>query len=331
MERLNLITVAGGGDCPEMSIRGLINAVENALPNSQAFLFSDASAKDYLLFDHVAALIQRKQTSVNFMLTGDCDGPNEPGFKVYEKIARVGGGQVFNMQRDNVRDVLVALSVSLESDFVTFRSIDSDEAGTSLTTLELDETIKRVSVSLSGRNAQLSIKNSANNRVVSNETFSSENIQIVTFDVTDSKYLIEASAKSAFSLRVGGISSLKFEFGFSRQEPKKQSETYIRPLSGQQNVLSIFVSDFSLIKSLETAKILPASTLDSFDEFEMELKLNNGFFSTNLFEIPKQMFRIQIFGTDNGGNVIERVISTGIESISTSKILKMLQTRIFLI
>ena len=82
------------------------------MPNSQAFLFSDASAKDYELFDHVAALIQRKQANVNFMLTGDCGGPNEPGFKVYEKIARVGGGQVFNMNRDNIRDVLVARTLA---------------------------------------------------------------------------------------------------------------------------------------------------------------------------------------------------------------------------
>ena len=155
--------------------------------------------------------------------------------------------------------------------------------------------------------------------MASNETFSSGNIQIITFDVTDNKYLIEASAESAFSIRVGGLSSLNFEFGFSRQEPVSQSETYIRPISGQENVLSIFVSDFSLIKNLQTAKIIPASTLDSFDEFEMELKLNNGFFTTNLFEIPRKMFRIQVFGTDTGGNVIERVISTGIESISTSK------------
>lgn len=317
--KLSAITVNGGGDCPELAMTGLINALEAGLPNSPAFLFSDASAKDYDLYDQVAALVQRKQSSVNFLLTGDCSDPNSPEFRVYEKISRTSGGQVFKMDRYNVRDVLVAMSVSLEADFVSLTSVDSDEAGSTSTTIVLDDTIKRLSVSLSGRNAQLSIKNSANDSVTSDETFTSDNIQIVTFDVADNSYTIEMSAASAFSLRIGGISNLGFEFGFSRQEVSIQSETYVRPIRGQENVLSIFVSDLSLIDNLTSVSIVPASTFENFEEFEIELKLTNGFFSTELFEIPEKMFRIRVLGRDASGNIIDRVISTGIESISTSE------------
>lgn len=319
MERLNAVRVSGGGDCPELAIRGLINALENTLPNSQAFLFSDASAKDYELYDEAASLIQRRQASVNFLLTGDCGEANGPGYKVYEKIARTGGGQVFSMDRYNVRDVLVAMSVSLETDFVSLQSIDYDEAGKSVTTLELDDTVRRLSVSLSGRNAKLSIKDSKNIQVSSNETFSSNNIQIITFDAADNKYTIDASAQSAFSMRVGGNSELKFEFGFSRQKPSTQAETYIRPIIGHDNILSIFISDTSLIKCLVRATIVPASTLESFDELEIPLSETNGFFTSDLFKVPSQMFRIRILGYDTAGNVVDRIISTGIESISTSE------------
>lgn len=320
LKRLNEVKVNGGGDCPELSILGLKNALQVALPNSPAFLFSDASAKDYLLYDDVANLIQRRQASVDFLLTGDCDAATSPGFKVYEKIARTGGGQVFSMDREEVSDVLMAKSISLESNFISLQSIDSDVAGMRQVTLEIDDTVTRLSVSLSGRNSKLSVKDSNNLAVKNNETFSSRNIQIVTFDVTDNKYQIEASAQSAFSLRVGGTSDLKFDFGFSRQKPSSQTETYIRPISAHENVLSIFVSEVSLIKCLVRAFIVPASTLDNFEELEIPLTQNNNFFSSNLLTIPAKMFRIRIFGHDSTGNVIDRVISTGIEAVSSSEI-----------
>lgn len=319
LEKLQSVQVAGGGDCPELAMQGLINALENALPNSPVFLFSDASAKDYELYDQVAELVQRRQSTVNFFVTGDCGDPSSPMFKVYEKISRISDGHVLKMARENVRDVLVALSVSLEADFVALRSIDSAEAGSTKIDIELDETVRRLSVSLSGRSAELAIRDSKNALVLSEETFSSENIQIVTFDVTDSKYTIEVSAQSAFSMRVGGISDLSFDFGFSRQQISSQAETYIRPISGQQNVLSVFVSDLRLVSNLTSAVIFPASDFEVFDEIEVDLKLENGFYSTELITIPKGMFRIRVFGSDAAGNSIDRVISVGIEAISSSE------------
>jgi hypothetical protein len=305
--------------CPEMPLTGLKKALENALPNSQAFVFTDASSNDYEMYDEVASLIQRRQATVDLIITGDCGQPLGPGYKVYQKIARAGGGQVLRTDRDHIRDVLVAKSVSLEVDFVSLQSKDYDEAGESVTTLEVDDTIRRLSVSLSGKSVTLSIVDSKNAAVNSDETFSSENIQIVTFDVTDNKYTIKASSQSAFSLRVGGNSDLTFDFGFSRQQPFTQADAYIRPINGLDNVLSIFVSDELLIKCLVRAVIVPASTLESFDELEIPLTLKNGFYSSELFEVPSKMFRIRVFGYDSAGNVIDRVVSTGIESVSTSR------------
>lgn len=103
LNRLNAIRVDGGGDCPELAMEGLKNAIERSLQNSPAFLFSDASAKDYPLYDEVAALIQRKQTQVNFFLTGNCGAAGSPEYKVYTKISRTSGGQVFNLDRTSVR------------------------------------------------------------------------------------------------------------------------------------------------------------------------------------------------------------------------------------
>jgi hypothetical protein len=101
LNRLNSIRVDGGGDCPEKALTGLRGAIDNGLQKSPAFLFSDASATDYDEYDQTAALIQRKQTNVNFFLTGDCGFPNSPQYKVYSKIARISGGQVFRLTSDS--------------------------------------------------------------------------------------------------------------------------------------------------------------------------------------------------------------------------------------
>lgn len=321
LSRLNGINIHGGGDCPEMALLGLNNALNHSLHNSIAYVFSDASAKDFHLADSIIHTIQKKQVKVNFLLTGVCpDGKSAPGFQVYERISRASDGQVFDMKRDNLKKVFSALTFSLDSKFESLKSVDYESAGSSETPVSVDESVKSVSVSVSGTNSKLSVTNRDKSPITADREVASDNTKFIIFTPTDKAFSVAASAESAYSIRVGGISDLKFEFGFATKTPDTQAETSIQPLVDKMNVITVFPSDTRLVKCLTKATIAPV-TANEFTPFDVPLiRFKGTFFSSSKFTIPKKMFKIQIFGYDAKGNEIDRIISTGIDSIAGSKL-----------
>lgn len=64
MYKLNQVIISGGGDCPEMSITAVIQALKVVKPNSYIYVFTDAPPKDSHLVYDALELIQRKQSQV---------------------------------------------------------------------------------------------------------------------------------------------------------------------------------------------------------------------------------------------------------------------------
>jgi hypothetical protein len=293
-------------------------AMEFALMNSLAYVFSDATAKDLHYFEEALDLIQKKQVSVNFLLTGDCHDKSTPGYQVYHKLARASNGQVYDMKKSNVKDVLLAIRHTVNYKYTALKSVDSESAGTTNTKLNVDKSISELSVSMSGKNPKLTITDPRNETVQNSVELSLENLQMVKIkNPLDGQWHVEAAAESSHSIRLGAISEMKFDFGFSVDDPRKITETSFQPLAGQKNILSVFVSNPDLIESLDdvTIAMIPSNAYESSTQFKMPLrKTADGIFSTKAFDVPRQMFKIQLNGKDSEGNAIERLLSTGLKS-----------------
>jgi hypothetical protein len=322
---LQTIKIHGGGDCPEMAISGLKIALELALPNSLAYVFSDATAKDFRHYNEALDLLQKKQITVNFLLTGDCNNPKSNEYQVYHHLSRASNGQVYDMSKSNVKDVLLAIRHTVNHNYAALKSVDSETAGLTQTKLNVDKSISELSVSVSGKNPSLTIKDPRNETVKSVDELALKNLKLVKIkDPLGGEWNVEASADSSHSIRLGAISEIKFRFGFSVNEPKKITETSFQPLRGAKNIISIFVDDQHLIHNLTDVTI---SLLSSNKEEDLGVKfkipiraVNEKLFISKAFDVPRQMFNIHLNGFDANGNTIERLISTGIQSKEGSEI-----------
>ena len=93
---VNGLVAHGGGDCPELSMSGLLSAIEGATPASTLFLFTDASSKDFLLVGNVIVAALVKDITISVGLSGSCS-PIDPA---YAAVARATGGQLFQHEHD---------------------------------------------------------------------------------------------------------------------------------------------------------------------------------------------------------------------------------------
>lgn len=324
LSRLDMIIPNGDGDCSEVALEGIINALQVSKPYSYAYVFTDADALDYERVDEVIELSQKKQITVSFLTTGTCFDLDAPGRLVIDQIALYSGGVVYDITRDEVDNILLAISEELDIDFVIidafkYKLMRYDET---VTSVNIDASFTSVTITINGRRSIIRVTLSNGLSVNVTTIFENESMKIIRFPTTGGNYNITTFAESFYSLRISGISSIKFKFGFSPGMPFNIAETTVEPEWNYKNHLTVFYLDpKSFIKCLLKVTIIPIKTIPRPFEYlseEFDNKINHLFYDTWIlyttvrFTMPRGGFKIRVSGYDKFGNYFERLIPTGL-------------------
>lgn len=316
LETIASLELFGGGDCPESSLKGIEMGLESALPKSVVFVFTDAVANDFLLEPSVLQLIQEKQASVNFLLSGFCDSKGSPGYNVYERIAEASNGQVFDLKKSDIGEVMKEMREFLDLHNVPLKTVKNPKGVNPPIELTVDNNIKMFSVSVSGTRPEIIVANDGNLNQETKSVFSTENLEIVK--VTNPErgtWNVRTSADSESVVRVMAISELILEFGFSANPLEFFNQSSFTPTLGVKNILSIRALNTKHLKELFMVHIGFAEK-HNLRDFILPLKYNetSRLFVTEPFEPPRSPFQISVQGFDSEGNAVNRILSTEIKA-----------------
>ena len=124
---VNSLTANGGGDCPELGMTGLYQALLHCLPESIIYYFSDADAKDEQRANEVMSLAKEKKVKIIFFLTSQCSRRKKrhiagqrphifrhidrarrssQGRALYQTLATQTGGQVLVTSKSELAEVV---------------------------------------------------------------------------------------------------------------------------------------------------------------------------------------------------------------------------------
>ncbi|CAK1542735.1 unnamed protein product [Leptosia nina] len=313
------VRVYGGGDCPEMSLGGILLALNVSRPQSYVYVFTDATASDHKLVGSVLDLVQRKQSQVVFILTGHCNDLHKPTYKVYQQIAAASSGQIFNLKKNSVYKVLEFVRTSIKNRAVNLASAINPAGYNHTQKIPVDSTVDEVTVSVSGAKPNIRVVNPSGKEITGPPqlitTLDLSEIMIIkVLEPEPGNWSITVGSTVEHSVKVVGLSNLTFDHGFSILPPTSMADTSYRPLQGTYNHMMVSLSKIDIPIEITFAEILD---LEGRSLFEVPLKVFNTrekLFIADAFVPPDEMFYVSINGFDENGQELRRVGGTAVQA-----------------
>ncbi|XP_031568697.1 uncharacterized protein LOC116303312 [Actinia tenebrosa] len=161
VKAISNLRASGGGDCPELTMTGILNAIyEGPDPGSPLYVFTDASAKDATdkNIRDVITMAKYEDITINFYTTGSLCGKSIVD-NPFLKIAEATSGQVLRLSGSGELGLLKSLTKSGIDESSTITSGSSRttrrkrSVGSKRYSIWVDDSAKSISISITTDNS----------------------------------------------------------------------------------------------------------------------------------------------------------------------------------
>ncbi|WP_442497312.1 dockerin type I domain-containing protein [Methylobacter sp. sgz302048] len=305
----------GGGDCPELSMKGEYDALSASETGGELFMYTDASAKDAYLEGQVKTVAQQKDVKVFNGLYGHCS-PYDPA---YFDISNSSGGQTFILQPGKTAGFSQLANLLARSNAADILAV----AGPLSTTVvdhhfPVDLQTSRITVSVTSTGvSSISVIRPDGSIVSANDTGVTQptiptaagSAKVYSIDAPQpGDWRISIQGSGDYSALVNGDSNLLFNaFRFVEPGGRPGHEGYF-PISGfpivgktQEAIARMSGKPQSVSFELRTrnGQVIQSFNLDSPDADVGEL--------LGKLTIPTQEFVVYAVGNDASGQPFQRV------------------------
>jgi len=312
---LNALTAHGGGDCPELSQAGMLEALAASEDGGDLFMFTDASSKDSALAGVVCSLAASKDIRIYPILFGTCSSSIDPS---YIKEADDSGGQLFSLSSSEAGTITQLADFIIRSKAVNLLLINDTFNGISRTyTVPVDSTMTRIVFSVSGTTSVV-VRRPTGAAVQASDpdvrllSLSSGAIYSITNPAVGG-WSVDVNGTGEVSIEVSGESSLNLSsFNFVELGGGGAHQGLFPidglPLAGKEGTVDAVMSgDFSTAQfelRSETGTVLQTLALSTVPETTDE-------FSGQVTP-PTSSFRVYVTGRDITGANYQRLLSGSI-------------------
>lgn len=326
------LTASGGGDCPELSLTGILNAIDAVDEDAQVFMFTDAAAKDADLAEDVTTAALAKQVNVNiFKFDSSCDDGLEKRVDhesdvIYGEVAAGTGGTYHSLPRDQVNSIsglLDTLTTSETSYILKIAdSLDTIPGGTRSYTFPVDSLMTQLAISLRGSSATVTYTHPGSIPAADITTVTLTDGSFVTIKPpTAGTWTITVKGSGSFTLDITGTSPLyftSFEFvastgrgGHDGYFPISEQPPFNTPIGIIANLYGAFSSATFDFRAPEGSELLTLPVTAGSGEY--------GFPSSSSFfgivTMPPDSGFVYAFGVDGAGAPFQRLLSTVISQV----------------
>ncbi len=318
--RINSLGASGGGDCPELAMSGMLQALGATDQGGNLFVFTDASAKDSDLSSEVSSLAVDKEIKVYPILFGSCS-PTDPGFI---KVANDSGGQLFLLPPSQAGAITMLADHVVRSNSVQILSVASTLTGTPVSfSVPVDSTVGEATFSVSGTSS-VTVRRPDGTPVLQGEAGVTRialatGVIISVIAPPTGQWSVELSGTGDYSLNVSGESSLDLNnFRYVRIGGRPGHEGYFEigghPTLGIAKVTAEITGDFAGASFELRAK--NGTTLQGLTMVHGPGQSINEF--TGEFVVPRIPFVVYATGLDSHGFAFQRLLpsTTSAQSVA---------------